>query len=108
MRFREGSIMEKVYMVDVNGSELTRSIILSVDGINQTFYVPENTLSKVPLKLTDQDNDGIKYATAFSFTCRSLKFVAGDGETVRSGAGYYRMDQTIRGQAGIYLFYKAE
>lgn len=99
--------MESIYMLPVHGSELDRTISLTVDGISQTFYVPQNTLSKVPLKLTDIDNDGIKYATAYSFTCKSLSFTAGDGETIKSGAGYYRMDHTIRGQAGIYLLYTA-
>lgn len=76
--------MESIYMLPVHGSELDRTFSLTVDGIIQTFYVPQNTLSKLPLKLTDVDNDGVKYATAYSFTCRFLRFIAGDGEIVKS------------------------
>lgn len=49
--------MESIYMLPVHGSELDRTFSLTVDGIIQTFYVPQNTLSKLPLKLTDVDNE---------------------------------------------------
>ncbi|WP_203650732.1 hypothetical protein [Secundilactobacillus yichangensis] len=62
--------MKSIYMLPVHGSELDRTFSLTVDGIIQTFYVPQNTLSKLPLKLnlTDVDNNDIQYGTAYSFT----------------------------------------
>ena len=61
--------MNKVYMLPVIQSGLEKEIMMTIDGRNQVFTVPEDAGQQLPIKISDTDNDGVRWATAHSFVC---------------------------------------